>query len=235
MQIARKLVAAFDAGHPSRSGYRLVFDDEFNDARGISFNSSEDGPPGFRWYARLFDVWGGVTSAPEAFSTADGILTIAGGQLGTAAPARNARGFVGTTFANGAYFEARIAFDAATVRYPGDDRPALDRLSFEARPGEIVALLGDSGSGKTTALNLLLGLAPLTGGVVGVDAAPLSKAGGFGYPRLFIGKNEERESTVILRDAKGLARLKLTVTPAGVASIEFMDESGRIVRRIAEK
>jgi len=63
----------------------------------------------------------------------------------------------------------------------------------------------------------------------------LKEAGGFGYPRLFIGKTENRASTVILRDAKGLARLKLTVTPAGDASIEFMDETGKIVRRIGEK
>jgi hypothetical protein len=63
----------------------------------------------------------------------------------------------------------------------------------------------------------------------------LAKGGGFGYSRLFIGKNEERDSTVILRDAKGLARLRLTVTPAGAASIEFIDESGKIVRRIGEK
>jgi hypothetical protein len=63
----------------------------------------------------------------------------------------------------------------------------------------------------------------------------MRQSGGFGFPRLFIGKNEERESTVILRDAKGLARLRLTVTPAGAASIEFMDESGRVVRRIADK
>jgi hypothetical protein len=63
----------------------------------------------------------------------------------------------------------------------------------------------------------------------------LKEAGGFGYPRLFVGKTENRASTVILRDAKGLARLKLTVTPAGAASIEFIDESGKIVRRITEK
>jgi hypothetical protein len=113
-------VTAFDAADPSRSGYQLVFHDEFDDAAGISFSSSEDGAPGFRWYARLFAVWGGSTSAPEAFSMSDGILTIAGGQLGTAAPARNANGFVGTTFANGAYFEARIAFDAAKVRFDPD-------------------------------------------------------------------------------------------------------------------
>jgi hypothetical protein len=63
----------------------------------------------------------------------------------------------------------------------------------------------------------------------------LSKAGGFGYPRLFIGKTENRDSAVLLRDAKGLVRLRLTVTPAGAAAIEFMDESGKVVRRIAER
>jgi hypothetical protein len=67
------------------------------------------------------------------------------------------------------------------------------------------------------------------------DFEALTKSGGFGYPRLFIGKNEERESTVILRDAKGHARLKLTVTPSGSASIEFIDDTGKIVRRIAER
>ena len=63
----------------------------------------------------------------------------------------------------------------------------------------------------------------------------LAEAGGFGYPRLFIGKAEDRTSTVVLRDAKGLARLKLTVTALGAASIDFMDESGKIVKHIAEK
>src|ERR1700729_3842485 len=67
------------------------------------------------------------------------------------------------------------------------------------------------------------------------DFEALTKAGGFGYPRLFIGKNEERESTVILRDAKGRARLKLTVTPSGSASIVFIDDTGKIVRRITER
>ena len=67
------------------------------------------------------------------------------------------------------------------------------------------------------------------------EFAKMAEAGGFGYPRLFIGKAEDRASTVILRDAKGLARLKLTVTPAGAASIDFIDASGKTVRHIAEK
>jgi hypothetical protein len=39
---------------------------------------------------------------------------------------------------------------------------------------------------------------------------------------------------VILRDAKGRARLIMKVTPAGAASIEFLDEAGKVVNRISE-
>ncbi|MEV8535437.1 ABC transporter ATP-binding protein [Streptomyces sp. NPDC051211] len=41
-----------------------------------------------------------------------------------------------------------------------DDPPAVDDLTFEARPGRVTALLGEPGSGKTTALRLMLELQP---------------------------------------------------------------------------
>ncbi|MDT8267695.1 ATP-binding cassette domain-containing protein, partial [Roseomonas sp. DSM 102946] len=59
-----------------------------------------------------------------------------------------------------------IRFRDVTVRYPGEDRPALSGFSLDIAPGETVALLGPSGAGKSTVLNLLLGLAPLSEGEV---------------------------------------------------------------------
>ncbi len=52
--------------------------------------------------------------------------------------------------------EPSIAFEGVTFSYRQDDEPAINRLSFSVRPGEAVALVGRSGSGKTTVASLLL-------------------------------------------------------------------------------
>jgi branched-chain amino acid transport system ATP-binding protein len=51
--------------------------------------------------------------------------------------------------------------------------PALGGLNLELRPGEIVALLGPNGSGKTTTLRAIMGLVPATSGSVEFRGAPL--------------------------------------------------------------
>jgi ATP-binding cassette subfamily B protein len=48
-----------------------------------------------------------------------------------------------------------VKFENVTFRYFGGGEPVLDSVSFEARPGETIALLGATGSGKTTIINLL--------------------------------------------------------------------------------
>jgi hypothetical protein len=63
------------------------------------------------------------------------------------------------------------------------------------------------------------------------ELARLDAAGTFGEPRLFIGK-ADGNSVLALRDAKGRKRLVLKVAPAGDASIQFLDETGKVVRMV---
>jgi ABC-type bacteriocin/lantibiotic exporter with double-glycine peptidase domain len=65
------------------------------------------------------------------------------------------------------------AVASVSVRHAGAQRPALDRVSLQIAPGEFVAVVGASGSGKSLLLRLLAGLEAPTGGEVRLDGTPL--------------------------------------------------------------
>ncbi|QDX27423.1 thiol reductant ABC exporter subunit CydD [Sphingomonas suaedae] len=67
-----------------------------------------------------------------------------------------------------------ITFDGVTIAYPDSPEAAVRNLSFSVAPGAIVALTGPSGSGKSSILQLLLGLAPHSGGVVRIGGEALA-------------------------------------------------------------
>ncbi|QUW18537.1 ABC transporter ATP-binding protein [Agrococcus sp. Marseille-Q4369] len=61
-------------------------------------------------------------------------------------------------------------------RYPGADHPVIDGVSLRAEPGETLAIIGSTGAGKTTLVNLIPRLFDATGGAVlvgGVDVREL--------------------------------------------------------------
>ncbi len=62
-----------------------------------------------------------------------------------------------------------VELRAATFAYPGAEAPVLRDVSFTARPGRMTAIIGSTGSGKTTLVNLLPRLFDVTGGAVLVD------------------------------------------------------------------
>lgn len=67
-----------------------------------------------------------------------------------------------------------IHFDGVTVRYPGRSYDAVSDVSLTVAPGETVALVGPSGVGKSTLLNVLLGFTEATAGTVRVGGAHLA-------------------------------------------------------------
>lgn len=62
-----------------------------------------------------------------------------------------------------------VEFRDVSFAYPHSERPVLQGLSFEARPGKTTAIIGGTGSGKTTVVNMLTRSFDVTSGAVLVD------------------------------------------------------------------
>ncbi len=67
-----------------------------------------------------------------------------------------------------------LRFDGVEIRYPDTDAPAVRNFDLVAPAGSITALVGASGAGKSSILNALLGLAPVTAGAISVNDNPLT-------------------------------------------------------------
>ena len=67
---------------------------------------------------------------------------------------------------------SEIVFDQVDFHYPGAEAPVLQGVTFRAEPGKTTAVIGSTGAGKTTLVNLVPRLFDITGGhltIGGVD------------------------------------------------------------------
>jgi ATP-binding cassette subfamily B multidrug efflux pump len=72
-----------------------------------------------------------------------------------------------------------VVFRNVTFTYSGAEKPALSNISFEARPGEVCAILGGTGSGKSTLVSLIPRFYDVDSGEVlvdGVDVRSMTQA-----------------------------------------------------------
>jgi len=75
----------------------------------------------------------------------------------------------------------KITFDNVSFIYPDTGIQALKSVSFTINPGEMVAIIGRTGSGKSTIANLLMRMYDTTGGEVLIDGKPLPQYNLEGY------------------------------------------------------
>ena len=73
-----------------------------------------------------------------------------------------------------AELRGEIKFDRISYRYAPDLPLVLDEVSFQANPGEFLALIGPSGSGKSTIVRMLLGFGKPENGKISYDGQPLN-------------------------------------------------------------
>ncbi|MET9547460.1 thiol reductant ABC exporter subunit CydD [Streptomyces sp. NPDC006627] len=133
------------------------------------------------------------------------------------------------TAGTGAAPTGALSVEGVTVRYPGRATDAVSGASFTVAPGETVALVGPSGVGKSTLLNVVLGFVRPTEGRVrvgGVDLADVSPerwreriAWVPQRPHLFAGTIAE--NVRLARPDASEARLREALRDAG--ALEFVD------------
>lgn len=115
-------------------------------------------------------------------------------------------------------FRSVIRFNNVTFRYPGEDQDVLRGMSFELRPGEKVALVGDNGAGKTTVVKLLTRLYDPQQGSITVDDIDL---------RRFDPQEWRAQLGVIFQD---YARYAVTAREnIGFGRVEWLDDMSRII------
>jgi ATP-binding cassette, subfamily B, multidrug efflux pump len=73
----------------------------------------------------------------------------------------------------GTFRKGCIEFEDVEFRYPGAEAPVLCNVSFSAGPGEVTAIVGSTGSGKSTLINLIPRLYDATGGTITIDGVDI--------------------------------------------------------------
>lgn len=123
-------------------------------------------------YLPLRQVGAQYHAAAEGLAAAEEIFEVLeteprGLAGGADAPSSGSSGSAGPF---GSFGTLRV--DGVTVRHAGRSEASLDSASLVVRPGETVAVVGPSGVGKSTLLNVLLGFAPVDEGRVLVGDGP---------------------------------------------------------------
>lgn len=160
---------------------------------------------------QLLVGWGGLAEARAAYER---LQALVGASAGRPAPLALPRP------------TGRLDAEAVSYVPPGSPRALLRQVSLQLRPGELMALVGGSGAGKTTLARVLVGVLRPTGGAVRLDGAELgqyeasSLGASLGYlpqdVELFAGSVAENIARFQAQDGAGAEAVIAAAQAAGV-------------------
>jgi len=127
----------------------------------------------------------------------------------------------------------RISFDNVTFCYPSMTSPVLDHISFAVEEGQVVGIVGRSGSGKTTITRLIQGIHNAGEGVIRldgvdirhIDLAHLRRSIGVVLQDNFLFRGTIRDNIAAAKPDAGLADIVEAARMAGAE--EFIDRQPR--------
>lgn len=73
------------------------------------------------------------------------------------------------------YVHGTVQFDNVSYRYPNADKDTIKNFSLSVEPGECIAFVGASGSGKSTVMNMIIGFLKASEGVLKIDGKPIEE------------------------------------------------------------
>lgn len=111
----------------------------------------------------------------------------------------------------------KVKFEHVQFAYEGADHPVIKDFSTEVQPGQKIAIVGPTGAGKTTLVNLLIRFNELTGGEIYIDDTPISS---------LTRENIHDQFCMVLQDTwlfEGTIRENLVYNQTGITDQDIQD------------